>query len=267
MKKVNINAIGKASSGRLASALSAELADAIIKEREIGGDYNDFEQLRSRIHGLGPKKIEKLKAEGFIIDVTGAAGGAGEAAVDADSKFPKIRLDVNSLKSQTWRHRDDRCMYTLMKQKEMKSKEIDEEVDHVIECQILELANEISGAEIGPSYRTRGTQENLRAMFNNVSNLNVTTHFVNQKKKGPFEKWCHDKKAGGSSRTLEDILPSSKAKVLRDDGTWDRIEKSMVKVYDELEEDTKSIRAAAQRAHAERILEEVKTMISQMGIN
>lgn len=266
MPQVNINTIGRASSGRLAKVLNAELADEIIKDREIRGEFKDFEDLKERVYGLGDVKIKKLKDEGFVINAAGVGGGA--AVADLDTNFPKLRRgDVSALKDQTWRHRDNKCLYTLLTPTKMKSKNLEEEVDHVIECQVLELANEISGAELGPAYRTRGTQESLRAMFNNVSNLNVTTQFVNQKKKGPFETWINNKKAGRSNKTIEDILPESKAKVLTDDGTWTNIEKAMVKVYDELEEDAKDFRAEAQRAHAERILEEIKNMMSQMGIN
>jgi len=266
MPQVNINAIGKSSSGRLASVLNAELADEIIKDRELRGEFKDFEDLEERVRGLGPVKIQKLKDANFVINAAG--GGGGAAVADLDTHFPGLRRgDVNKLKDQTWRHRDNKCLYTLLTPSKMKSKNHEEEVDHVIECQVLELANKISGDDIGPAYRTRGTQESLRAIFNNVSNLNVTTNFVNQKKKGPFETWINNKKAGRSNRTIEDILPDSKAKVLVDDGTWSNIEKAMVKVYDELEEDAKDFRAEAQRAHAERILEEIKNMMSQMGIN
>ena len=57
----NINAIARTSSGRLAQTLSASLADSIVKERERNGDYKDYEDLRLRIHGLGPVKVNKLK--------------------------------------------------------------------------------------------------------------------------------------------------------------------------------------------------------------
>ena len=66
----NVNAIARTSSGRLAQTLSASLADSIVKERERNGDFQDFEDLRKRIHGLGPVKINKLKEAGFIVAPT-----------------------------------------------------------------------------------------------------------------------------------------------------------------------------------------------------
>ena len=68
-----------------------------------------------------------------------------------------------------------------------------------------------------PAFRTRGSQAAIPALFNNVENLNVTSHAVNQRKKGPFTQWLH-RNASGVSVTLEDILPDSAAKELLDDG-------------------------------------------------
>ena len=62
----NINSLGRGSSA-LSEALSADLALRIIDVRNRGGPYTSWEDLQARIHGLGPKKIEKLKSEGFCI--------------------------------------------------------------------------------------------------------------------------------------------------------------------------------------------------------
>ena len=66
----NINAIARTSSGRLADILSANLADSIVKERELNGDFSSFEDLQKRIRGLGPVKINKLKEAGFVVAPT-----------------------------------------------------------------------------------------------------------------------------------------------------------------------------------------------------
>ena len=66
----NINAIARTSSGRLADILSANLADSIVKERELNGDFASFEDLQKRIRGLGPVKINKLKEAGFVVAPT-----------------------------------------------------------------------------------------------------------------------------------------------------------------------------------------------------
>ena len=148
-KKININAIGKASSERLAVCLSADLADAIIRERELQHlDFTSWDDLKHRIHGLGEKKIQKLKDNGFVIEETGKtvrsaaaeAGGGGsshtkggkEKGDDELASLPSIRTDVNCLRDQTWRHRNDKDMYTE-KTKNYFKKHTEEktEVDHV----------------------------------------------------------------------------------------------------------------------------------------
>ena len=66
----NINAIARTSSGRLAETISANLADSIVKDRDLNGDFASFDDLKDRIHGLGPVKIKKLKEAGFIVAPT-----------------------------------------------------------------------------------------------------------------------------------------------------------------------------------------------------
>ena len=66
----NINAIARTSSGRLAQTLSADLADRIVSDRALNGDFASFDDLKGRIHGLGPVKIKKLKEAGFIVAPT-----------------------------------------------------------------------------------------------------------------------------------------------------------------------------------------------------
>ena len=78
----NINAIARTSSGRLAQTLSASLADSIVKERERNGDFKDYEDLRQRIHGLGPVKVNKLKEAGFVVTPTARDA---KAAIEADT--------------------------------------------------------------------------------------------------------------------------------------------------------------------------------------
>ena len=76
----NINAISRTSSGRLAQPLSASLADSIVKERDRNGDYKDYEDLRQRIHGLGPVKVNKLKEAGFVVTPTARDAKAAKEA-------------------------------------------------------------------------------------------------------------------------------------------------------------------------------------------
>ena len=64
--RVNINTIGRASSGRLVKTLSGTFADKIIGVRERGGDFVSFEDMRTRVDGIGPVKFKELKEAGFF---------------------------------------------------------------------------------------------------------------------------------------------------------------------------------------------------------
>lgn len=270
----NINTIGKCSSHRLAGTLTSDMADAIIRYRDLnGGEFENWDDLYEKVHGLGVVKLGKLQSAGFFIERNGTFADEIAKRSVTYRHFPEMKISVHSLKAQTWLYRDNRDNYTNMRQCVMlkhaeTNRAFKEEVDHVIEAQIFNAANKSVATSdgMGIAYRTRGTQEVLVSMFNNVKNLNVTTNYVNQKKKGPFESFNNDVKRGGSVRKIEDILCRSRARVLLQDGTWNRIEESIVKVYDDLEEDAGAIRAEAQRRHAQRLLEEVNEMLRKMGI-
>ncbi len=243
--KQNINTIGKSSSHRLAGTLSPALADAIIRYRDLnGGEFANWDDLQEKVNGLGVVKLGKLLSAGFFIERNGTFSDEIAKRSVTYHHFPEMKLPVHSLKAQTWLYRDNRDNYTNMRQCVMlkqaeTNRTFKEEVDHVIEAQIFNVANKSVAATygMGIAYRTRGTQEVLISMFNNVTNLNVTTHYVNQKKKGPFESFINDVKRGGSVRKIEDILCKSRARVLTQDGTWNRIEESIVNVYDDMEEE------------------------------
>ena len=49
---VNINVIALHNSRRLAQTLQPALADAVINERRLNGDFRDFDDLQQRVHGL-----------------------------------------------------------------------------------------------------------------------------------------------------------------------------------------------------------------------
>jgi len=194
-KKVNINAISRVSSGRLATTVTANIADEILRERGRNGDFKDLNDLKNRTSGVGAVNCQKLKDAGFVAEPRGKdlkrkdegveeekdGGGDGEMSWN-----PHLRLDVAHLKDQTFRHRHGADLYTKMTKHYFEKNNVKVENDHVLEDQLTTLCNQRVGEAGGIAYRTRGTQTLLQEMFNNVSNLNVTSHYVNQKKKGPF---------------------------------------------------------------------------------
>ena len=126
-RRVNINAIGRTSSGRLVNTLCVRLADKIIGVRERGGDFGSFEDMRTRVDGLGPVKIKALKEAGFVIEATRDRREAEEET----TLLRSVRGQVDVMIAQTWRHREDQDLYT--KQLTRVVETLTPEVDHVWE--------------------------------------------------------------------------------------------------------------------------------------
>ena len=259
----NINVVALDNSRRLAQVLQPSLADAVINERRINGDYDDFDDLQQRVHGLGPEKIATLKGAGFKVEKRAAAAAAGDAD-EAAAVVGDIRMNVSGMGEQVWRHRNDVDLYTLLAQPVVVQQGA--EVDHVWECQMINDANEAATGEGGPASRTRAVQGVVKGLFNGAENLNVTTHAVNQSKKGPFSRWRHQRAKAGSA-TIDDIVRETEAgKGLVDDGHWERITKAVVSVWDELEQRKEEIRAARAREHAEAVLKQMHLMMEGMAL-
>jgi len=254
MPTKNINAIGRASSGQLCKVLNASLADQVIKEMSTNGEYQSWDDLKDRNHGLGPARVRKLKENGFTIKATSKAGSNDDTTIGLSQT---LRLNVSSMATQTWRYRDDRDLYTNLRKKEVVK--CYPEVDHVWEIQLLNEAHR----EASEGQRiTRGITTSLKNMVNGTTNLNITTRNVNQKKKGPFTTWLKDQ-----STELDDIVRSSDAgKYLVDEGHWSRITNSIVKTYNDMVKETNNIRDDAAKRHTERVLNSLSDMMDKMDI-
>lgn len=115
------------------------------------------------------------------------------------------------------------------------------EVDHILEVQFAETAL-VRAFRAEPRARadslaTAVCAAELRDALNAVGNLNVTSRRVNQNKKGPFTaalRRLDDDRLRTVS--LEQLARQGRAKSLVDDGTWARIERTVVVAYDGLED-------------------------------
>ena len=68
--------------------LGPVLADRIVQERVAHGPYEDASDLASRVEGLGLREVERLEAQGLIIDDAAAMG-----KLDKDAT-PRERLST-----------------------------------------------------------------------------------------------------------------------------------------------------------------------------
>jgi hypothetical protein len=257
----NVNVIAFDSSRRLALALKPALADAVLTERRLNGDFADFADLRARVPGVGPKAVQALEAAGFCVRPRAAGGEAeGEAAEGG------VRLNVSGMGEQVWRHRDGRDLYTQMLEPAVLAAPGGAEVDHVWECQLVNDAHDAAVGEGGPAARTRAVLAATRALFNGAENLNVTTHAVNQTKKGPFSRWRHQRERAGRASLADLVRETAGGKKLVDEGHWARITTAVVAVWDELDERKEQIRAARPREHTDAVLRHMHAMMGEMEL-
>ena len=259
----NINVIALDNSRRLAQVMRPSLADAVIDERRINGNYLDFDDLQRRVHGLGPVMVANLKKAGFRIE---ARSKTPDDDDDSETAVSDLRMNVSGMDEQVWRHRENLDLYTQLSQPAVITAPGGAEVDHVWECQLINDANDIASGAGGPASRTRAVQGVAKNLFNGVENLNVTTHAVNQSKKGPFTRWRHQR-AKERNVSLDDLVRETDGgKSLVDQGHWARISRSVVEVWDELEQRKDLIRAKREREHAHAILREMQKMMDSMKL-
>ena len=145
-----------------------------------------------------------------------------------------LRASVTSKADAVWEYRADRDVYTHTPRADVAKPQ----VDHVLECQLGEVALARAYRTVGAkpgSFATAQAADAIRTVWNDSANLNVTDASVNLKKKGPFQAALR-RATDDRLRTvpIEQLARQGKAKDLVDDGTWARIETAVVRSYDDL---------------------------------
>ena len=109
---------------------------------------------------------------------------------DDEGTFATLRKAVTHKQERAWSHRGNIDVYRRMSRTETPNPE----VDHIIEIQILdhvwrEFVHKQLGGGATSDAPLRAQREHVETAANELANLNVTTHEINQKKKGPFTTW------------------------------------------------------------------------------
>jgi hypothetical protein len=236
-----------------------EMADKVIAERGVL-HYRSFDDLQKRVSGLGATKIQMLKNADFVVNFTekpASSFGAAEEEESSSNGNP-WRMNVSSMREQTWTRRKSVDLYTCRKRKGVERPE----VGHIIECQLI-FAAAVNAHDYLPHVtRQHHAFEQSRELFNSTINLNVTTNHVNQNKKFPFKEWLHVNQYS-HRESLEDIVRRTKSgRKLTDEGVWGNIGRSMVMVYDELAENARGM----QNGHTPAIVKQLNMIMTRMEI-
>ena len=208
------------------------------------------------VAGIGKQKIQDLKEAGFRVEKR------QQAAMGDEEPIKDLRANVKCITDQVWRSTKNTCKYKLLNKDEVGQNK--PEVDHCWEIQVLSYAYSCA---LHGHRETRSASEALKNIVNSELNLNVTTHEVNQAKKGPFMQVVNlYKNRGGyeGGPTLEDM--NCVPRQLVDAGYWTNIKGAMVKSYEAMERQTDDLRNHAQKALVKRVMEHVHGMMDQMGI-
>lgn len=188
-----------------------------------------------------------LEYEDVRINQLVEAGGkarplaARKAAMDDHYEFVKCddglrEGNVTGLAEEVWNYRGGVDAYSGGTRREVNNKA--PEVDHVTEVQILNIAWCSALKKAPVAARTRAAKGRLQHIVNDVQNLNVTTHAINQAKKGPFMKFVklavtdgdHPFSSAGDAECLADLARQSRTRSvakLFEDGIWEKIELSL----------------------------------------
>lgn len=142
-----------------------------------------------------------------------------------------LRENVSKRTDEIWTYRGGVDVYTKLSRKKYQAQRTDTENDHVLEVQIL---NDVQKS-LGPAYNTRAMEKSLKVIVNDVCNLNVTDHRINQAKKGPFTTWrnCYN---NGNPISFDDAIERTSSVYgkteMKDKGYWTNIKREVVNTYD-----------------------------------
>lgn len=187
-------------------------------------------------------------------------------AAKGDVEALALRASVSRKRDAVWEHRTT-DVYTGRSRAETHLPQ----VDHCLEVQLAEyaLVRAYESVNARPtSMATAQSHEQLRDALNDVANLNVTTRTINVWKRGPITAALRRLNSESlRDVTLEQLARQGRAAPLVDDGTWARIERTIVNSYDTLNEtlneQTALAGAAELTAHT---LEELTGVLERLGV-
>jgi hypothetical protein len=147
---------------------------------------------------------------------------------------------ISKKRDVVWAYRQDIDIYTQKTKSQLQSSDL--QVDHVIECQLVNIAYNSAYYNYPRSFSNKRNRADLIIILNDSINLNVTSSDINQTKKGPFTQFLNrideqknvssisGKKPNFRIRSLAQIVQASQNKKLQQLVVflvWDNIIQSM----------------------------------------
>lgn len=154
-----------------------------------------------------------------------------------------LRRGVSTQKAKVWDYRNNIDAYTLDQKSVVE--QFHPEIDHVVEVAMFdsafERARQQEGVLSNEGFAVQHAKQLISNYCNAVENLNITTRQTNQKKKGPIGAAMRRLRGGDGKHelrkvTLRQFANMGAARVLVENGVWDRIETCMRDRSDHIDE-------------------------------
>jgi hypothetical protein len=175
----------------------------------------------------------------------------------ADNWRMSLREAVTSKKEAVWELRKEEDIYTRRGKRDT----LHQEVDHILEIALVEHSTAVACLSLGATmtgFAYKQACQYLKKMMNEEQNLNVTSRSVNRKKWVPFKLGrARANQPGGYNlrqKSFEQIAREGKStRELVEDGTWSRVETSVVTSWDSMKEKMEEDASSEQILHRDSI--------------
>lgn len=182
--------------------------------------FEDFDEMKNRVKGIGEKTIEGLKKIGYTVE---------DVSKLDDSSLVSIEQPIEDI----WKGTNKQDKYTGKK----KYVKAESEADHVVDGAITDLAWKEAMTEVGSVKETRQhnvLKDAVRDLLGNFENLNVTEKEIKIIKNSPFKNYAEKRERGVSGLRGFDATEymEKNHKDFIDSGNWERTKVAVVDAYD-----------------------------------
>jgi hypothetical protein len=182
--------------------------------------------------------------------------------VVAGKGMKDLRKPVDKKKAEVWEIRNNKDIYQDKLKRYIRG-EI--EVDHIIECQIVNRVLDC----MPRSFTRKANLLPIQDAVNGYQNLNNTTKAINKAKWGPFARWKHQLEIGEvvvtSGKSVETFVTENLYDKFIDTGIWPRMKKAIVNSFDGVQNE--AMRNASNHQteiHVEEFMEQLHRMLESM---
>ena len=175
-----------------------------------------------------------------------------------------LRKPVDKKETEVWKKRNNKDIYQDKLKQHIRG---DIEVDHIIECQIV---NRVLNC-MPRSFTKKANLLPIQDAVNGYQNLNNTTKAINRAKWGPFARWKNQLEIGEivvtNGKSVETFVTQNLYDKFIDTGIWPRMKTAIVNAFDGVQDE--AVRNALDHQtenHVEEFMEQLHRMLENMKL-